>query len=288
MKVKLLAGLVFCAFFAGAQNWCAPGSTWYFSWFYFQTSGFVQYKYNEDDVINNIPCKIIKGTSTVNGEFSNNLNYTYSSGDTVYFFNFNSHIFQPYFYFNAHAGDTIQVAEHKGSVDSTGTMVVNDRTLRYYYFDIPDSICGGSYLSYSDKVVEDIGLLSNNLIPAWSCFTDRYYYQFQCYYNDSMFYSINDTAHSCDYMFTGIENIYRGFKISISPNPLSDYLFVDIDEVSGTLNGSVFDITGANVARFEITSPHTQIPVNNLPSGMYFVQIKGGDNAVIKRIVIQH
>ena len=65
--------------------------------------------------------------------------------------------------------------------------------------------------------------------------------------------------------------------ITISPNPASDHITVNIDDeiFKNKLECSIISQNGYEVLKFTMNSAGKTIPVDNLSSGVYFLQIKG-------------
>ena len=278
MKCLLLSGLIFCSFIAVAQNWCPSGATWHYNFLFFGSYGYVQYNYDKDTTINQINCKRICGTLYYTGppdfaQVDTSFLYpifTYSLRDTVYFLY--DTIFQPCFYFNAQVGDTLVVSGHQTVVDSNGILTYNNQNFRYYVFHLLDS-CYGDYLAISQKVVERIGIFTNDILPQWICTTDGENYSFRCYGDGSFpLYSV-DTAHSCDYIYTGIGEMNATLPINVYPNPANDFCTLRLDDMIGYYTARFIDVTGTEIMTFKITNPITQIPIASLPSGLYLVKV---------------
>ena len=73
-------------------------------------------------------------------------------------------------------------------------------------------------------------------------------------------------------------------KITVYPNPASEIIVIKDLEGHGIL--TIFDATGRQMMKREITSPMEIISVNTLPEGIYFVQIVEGERVKVIKIVI--
>jgi hypothetical protein len=84
---------------------------------------------------------------------------------------------------------------------------------------------------------------------------------------------------------TGINQVTVQDNIQVYPNPTDDYIFIsgtDINEVK------VFSISGVLLKEQATTASNNKIDVRDLISGIYMVQIKTDNNAIVtKRIVKQ-
>jgi hypothetical protein len=314
MKCKLLLFLL--SFFAfqllQAQHWCPPGATWNFEAInpYQATdtsqtlfiTGYDKAAYSSDTIINGQSCKVITDTgyneNDNTGMVIYNPIFTYGSGDTVYFLTGGQ--FLPYFYFGCHTGDTLLVPWANTIVatyvDSTGIMVINGDSLRFYDYRAVDSpyscthVVGGTSRG---EIVERIGSVTvgpgnNSFSLDFSC--EEYFegYFLHCYQDDSFALYSTDTTESCNYILTGVANLIALTQINIYPNPTSNYCTLQLSGESGTFTASIFDVTGREVMplfsnqRFSTYS----FNVSSLPSGLYFVRVKdkSGNEGVAKFI----
>ena len=141
--------------------------------------------------------------------------------------------------------------------------------------------------------------------------------QISLHYNDSVTYSINgyhfitphpymaghdviivwpvadvaaliDTMRDSVYIIddTGIPTILNEKGIFIYPNPVGENLNYLINLPSNDINYvRIIDMLGAEVYR--INKNKTTVPVNNLPSGMYFIEIRLMDGNAIREKFIK-
>ncbi len=70
---------------------------------------------------------------------------------------------------------------------------------------------------------------------------------------------------------TGITNIDQNLPISIYPNPVSDYITVDLKD-NNIYECSISDITGRNVLKTTIQN-RTNISLQQLPNGLYYITL---------------
>lgn len=95
-----------------------------------------------------------------------------------------------------------------------------------------------------------------------------------------------DYTLSFDDAITGIDEISS--SISISPNPTSDFLNVNVGNLN-KFDFSIIDITGKIITRQKSNNQYCKIDVRNVNNGIYFLQIMY-NNEVVKteKIVISH
>ena len=82
----------------------------------------------------------------------------------------------------------------------------------------------------------------------------------------------------------GISGI-RNVSCSIYPNPAHD--FVVIDGVEGQARVTITDITGREVARFEVRNERTEFDVSRLGAGQYFIRIVGNGINTVKKLIVE-
>lgn len=82
----------------------------------------------------------------------------------------------------------------------------------------------------------------------------------------------------------GISGI-RNERCNIYPNPAHD--FVVIDGVEGQGQVTITDITGRQVARFEVRNGRTEFDVSRLGTGQYFVRIVADGFNTMKKLIVE-
>ncbi len=83
-------------------------------------------------------------------------------------------------------------------------------------------------------------------------------------------------------------NIYniKNEEIYIYPNPASNYLYIFVNDNFIDNEITITDISGKTVYNSYLKNNKTQIDVNNLESGIYFVNIKTKTNIISRKIII--
>ena len=82
----------------------------------------------------------------------------------------------------------------------------------------------------------------------------------------------------------GISGI-RNARCNIYPNPAHD--FVVIDGVEGQAQVTITDITGRQVAGFEVRNERTEFDVSRLGAGQYFVRIVADGINTVKKLIVK-
>jgi len=95
--------------------------------------------------------------------------------------------------------------------------------------------------------------------------------------------------------FTGVNEISKsGFNAAVYPNPVSDVMNLVINPGKSKLTViSVLDMSGRTVLskKYDIQAEELstlQIPVSELPSGMYMVKIQAGGNVIARKIIVNN
>lgn len=292
MKKILLIAILIYSGLANAQTWCPPGAEWYYGYGGMFITGYQKLTYEKDTVVLSQPCKKLIGSLVSRYQFHNYIDtipinpiYTYSQGDTVY--TFINGMFRAVYFFNAQVGDTLSSYNFdlpgngflcidtvlKQVVDTTGTMVINSDTLRFYVARNIDFV--ESYLEpLKVKVVERFGAIDNYFVPYFVCIFDVDGYAFRCYSDDSFPTYQAYPSIPCDYIYLSLQDIENS-PISISPNPATNTI-----SVSGSLKESIetiniYNIVGQLQKRMTKEGGKTisTIDVSDFQDGIYLLQI---------------
>ena len=74
-------------------------------------------------------------------------------------------------------------------------------------------------------------------------------------------------------------------KVSVYPNPVTDYVNVKIPGLQGNANIRVFDMYGRMVMQQNSSQSVTQLNVSKLTAGVYVIRVKQGDTENVMKIV---
>jgi hypothetical protein len=307
-KLSLLLLGIFASQLLQAQKWCPPGATWYFQegYPYWVTDssqmqiaiGYDKASYSKDTLITSQACKVITDTSyyedfthiRVNGSI-----YTYASGDTVYLLYNN--IFTPIFYFNCHTGDTLWVPWANTIVatyvDSTGVMIINGDSLRFYNYRAIDSpyncihtVGGTSNGQIVERLGNSVGPANNSFSFDFSCNEWEGEYFLHCYRDDSFALYSTDSVNGCTYIQTGIKGIGSPVQLALSPNPASSNCRLQLNDDGRPYTAAVFDMSGREILPLFTGQHVSNFDFNTaaLSAGLYFVKVvdEAGNFAVAK------
>jgi photosystem II stability/assembly factor-like uncharacterized protein len=98
--------------------------------------------------------------------------------------------------------------------------------------------------------------------------------------NDSLGWVVGKNGTILNTMSTN--NIDKTFDLTISPNPTTGHLTLYNRSAFEIINLTLFDQTGRLIKRL---SPSNEIFIEDLPSGIYFLQIEMSDDVVTKKLV---
>ena len=85
-------------------------------------------------------------------------------------------------------------------------------------------------------------------------------------------------------MVTKIEEVVVKKENALYPNPTTGCFAVELEEES---NINIFNMLGQNVMSFNKVSGHQQISLENVPKGIYFVQIQSGSETEVKKLIVE-
>ena len=268
--------------------------SWYYEYLNFGINGYVIIEKTGDTIIQNKTCQVLSKTRIVFNEIYSVFDttfigneYIYIADDTTFRYKFST--FYPLYIFNSNPGDSYLAAGSNEiigcdstltiNIDSIGTIVINSDTLRW----ISVSTNNTSSFDLSGKIMEKMGPIDFYMFPeyTWVCAVDANEGgNFRCFYEDDFLFYTNNPQNECDYIWTGINEYDKKIRISIFPNPTSNIVFVDIENISIKKNISIkiYNILGKeiNCSQEQQLLPNKlrlQIDLNNLEKGIYNIRI---------------
>jgi hypothetical protein len=206
--------------------------------------------------------------------------YMYRVNDSVFFFEDGE--FRLLYGFGAEAGDTIQLGYSTASgdplqmiIDSTGTIMVGGEPRKLQYITCGD----GLFIEFGKHVIEGIGSTSF-MFPTVDMSHDG---PLRCYSDNSTPLFINTltwNGQDCGELILST-NEQALSHINIYPNPANDII-----KINGLNNEASYRIitTGGTVIMEGRVNNTGIININSLKSGMYFLEIKGKDLSVTRRL----
>lgn len=87
---------------------------------------------------------------------------------------------------------------------------------------------------------------------------------------------------------TGIDPVAPEVRLSLSPNPATSMVKLNVAGVNGMVNCSILDMSGRVVYNRDINAEaETMINVSNIPAGAYFVRITNDNFSKIEKLIIK-
>ena len=85
---------------------------------------------------------------------------------------------------------------------------------------------------------------------------------------------------------TAVDEV-EAFTVSVAPNPASDMITIRANEpLSVSLRAiELTDATGRLVRRAALRASGGEVDIRELPEGLYFLRIGGGEGAIVKKVV---
>ena len=95
---------------------------------------------------------------------------------------------------------------------------------------------------------------------------------------------IDDITFPRTCIITGVEEVVEKKENAIYPNPTQGCFTLDLAAESSV---GIYNMLGQNVMQLDKVSGSQQIHMEDAPKGMYFVRIQSGNNAEVKKLIIQ-
>ncbi|MEX0814032.1 MAG: T9SS type A sorting domain-containing protein [Chitinophagales bacterium] len=162
-------------------------------------------------------------------------------------------------------------------IDSTGEMIVNNDTLRYYTGYHIDFNSDFIIVPERFTVIEKLGAVNNYVIPNYACYTDNEVFQVQCYEDDNILYKVTPSS-KCDYLFLNIQDKQKTY-IKTYPNPAHTTWYIQ-NEMTGILE--LYSLSGKKVFSKQIQSGTEQINISQFAEGIYFYKISSENGEIMK------
>ncbi len=301
MKQLIFFLFFFISYFQHAQIWVKPNATWHYDFNTLGYGGFMKIQHIADTVIESKNAMVFETTVTafttnmnyvVIFGFSDTLqrNYTYVSGDTVFYWRNNK--FEVLYNFSEVAGggwmlgtesEEINMCDDTSTVDVLSAGMVNILGTNYKSLTLQST--ESSPYKFEGKFNERFGAYSGNspwsyLFPNFAfcdpgIAVEYYTFWFKCFQDDELFY--NPSGEDCEYYLNhlglaGLENN----SVNITPNPVSSNENITINAQG---NYTIVDIQGKAIQKGIIENNSVQLI--NVESGIYFFILEN-ENAVYK------
>jgi autotransporter-associated beta strand protein len=94
-------------------------------------------------------------------------------------------------------------------------------------------------------------------------------------------------TYAASRMATGTDEQMAGNRVIVYPNPASETVTIKIERVHAEAVVCLFNANGQRIYSDRMTGTAKTIPVNTLPAGVYYLQVKNGAEIIMKKIVKQ-
>jgi hypothetical protein len=281
-------------------QFAAPGSQWHYTQC---TSSFpyscgpVQVNVVGQTIVNGIPCSNLQIAPFTCVGF----NYlpVYQSHDTIYRYLYNVNTFTMLYDFNAQPGDTWNIVSNNQfapppaplidsvliHIDSVSTIQINNQTRKIFFISYADP--SHVPFSFEGPIVEGIGSLNFLLPQFYNC--DPQTTTFRCFQDSVVGLYQPNVLIGCDSVIAvGEDEINRGVKFTVSPNPFTDQLCIHADNyMTKRYAVSIVNAMGVVIKKLEKTYSlnQQQFDLSFLAPGVYFLVVGSDTELVQKKIV---
>ncbi len=302
MKILFLNfALIFVSIQLFAQEFAPVGAEWHYDE-QFAFSGninYMKFTSEKDTLINGQICKKITKRHKIGCNERPEIEYLYTSNDTVFFLDTIFNEFQILYVFSANQGESwnIKIEDENldidtiiVNVDSTSITNINGFNLKTLYVTYHKQAEYTYESDYSSTIIEKIGdvkyMFNWNPWENIAC-DDNWTQGLRCYYDSLIGSYSTNIADSCEYTYIWTEikdtkNTNDIFKIY--PNPTSNFINIETDN-NTNYSIEILDITGKLVYSTK-TASNKKIKLNNFNSGIYLLRIKDNDNIISSKKII--
>ena len=305
MKKYLIIGLILISSNIFCQVWIDQGAEWHYNYSSIGGGGFIKINYINDTIIDGHNCQklvperylftvdqyyniIFLGTAYLQPRF------TYSSGDTVFYYNNNQ--FYVLYNFGAQVGDSWSLGVDTNQmmcdssytyVDSIGTIDINSQTFRWISLSGVDN----SSVVLRGKAIERFGSASGYLFPVEDNCDSNIVFDFDdisfgCF-EDTSFSLYNVTLEDCEYLLSLSEITSQEIKSVFYPNPTKGIIRIENSELR-IQDISVFDIYGREVSvNWSLSLSKCEIDLSPYPKGLYLIKLTTAKGVRVEKIVLE-
>ena len=292
--------IVFLSFSSQAQTWVENNAVWHYDFWNIAMGGFYKISYTNDTLMNGVTAQHLKheryvfvqngpgGPIIQNGPPTTWDNYTYQSGDTVFWWDGNQ--FEILFDFGAQIGDSWMIASTAPSwsdpmcqdtsfveVVNTGIETINGGN--YRFIDLEG--VGYSPIGLYGRYIERFG--GPGYIFPWYRTCDSMtvaeldMLTFKCFEDDS-FSLYNPSGQDCEYYLTHLGASEQvDLSISIYPNPVSRDLHVTLP---GEFELIIYDLLGNKMLQMK-SLDNIVLDLSQYNNGFYYIDIS--QNSIMHR-----
>ena len=98
---------------------------------------------------------------------------------------------------------------------------------------------------------------------------------------------INQGMHQSKLTVTNVSDLlYPGLEVEVFPNPTQDFITIQLVEVIGDVEYSIYDVAGKQIINAKISLNETKLDLTNYVRGTYFLKLYIGQNQSIQTFKI--
>ncbi len=270
------------------QEWAPIGTKWYYSAYSF---GFPYTNHPDsiesigDTVINGISCRILSGTAGCSYEES--YLYTYGADNKVYIFNESSSTFSVLYDFAAETGESWTIIPPNPAdsfqvvVDSVYTLTIDGHFLSVQAISTIDPY---SYYNFFGEVYEGIG---NGifLYPQIST-CDPWPGPIRCFTTNETTIHFDTIPCNAVINYNSIDEFFRIKEITISPNPATSFISINIKEGNPLEEAIIYNHLGQKA--LVVVPVNNTVDVSGLKPGIYFIEVTTKERRGRTKLIIKN
>ena len=222
--------------------------------------------------------------------------YVFEKNDIVFYFNPHYNDFVLLYDFTLETGDTIffPVPIPEFGIDSFSVVIdkveiIEENGIALKYFYTKES----SLDYFPTTFVENIGNLFSLFLPQGCCTVPGAFLKMVCYEDEKLGkIQLSDGFFCYDSVIDSVDDLKElSAKISISPNPTTGQLHIELDfekSLSNPISYELFNLNGMVVYKGQSDNTEWNLDLSFLNKGLYLLRIRDlKEGSIYKKIVVQ-
>jgi hypothetical protein len=254
------------------------------------------YKIGNDTIINDVTYKNLLKSTDLNHEHWAGSGYLRPDGDRVYFLNKGREILL--YDFGMAVGDIMESAIYEGfnyasRLDSIRSTTMQNTVRKIYYlteYPAPDP-----GFKVREIWIEGIGSISNGLLRqtmlGLTLGAGWHDYYFLCFHqSESLIYQSKEYKNCFYDIVDGNDQSKALSKTKVYPNPVSDRLFIAINQpAKGDLSIEIYSMKGELIRKecFDSGLNRYQIDLSDLKSGPFLLRMIAASGKYLEEVIIK-
>lgn len=288
-KILFLLVLIIISLQSFTQDFAPVGAIWHYTQSTIDPdlTSFKTFESISTSIINGVQCSKMIEVERYLDTISFNYHYMYSKNDSIFFFADND--FHLLYDFGANSGDTIILNYFETGngtplqmiIDSTGIIMVSGQERKIQYITSGD----GFVIEFGGQVIEGIG----NTYFMFPTYDGTMNGPLRCYQDNNIDIFLNPfhgdygwNQQDCEEIITSVEEMEFGKEVVVYPNPTkSNFSVINLHH---TANYKILNINGKLLKQGIIAASNT-INVEELPQGIYFIELRNENFRIVKKII---